>query len=113
MTAAPAPVTTPAAAPSPVTGIPALAPERAFAFFAERLGCQADPADVWYALRDDRADFTIVDVRIEGAHRRTHLPGAVSLPLAEITAERVAELPRACWWSTAGARPATAPPRAR
>jgi len=87
---------------SPVTEIPALAPERAFAFFAERLGCQADPADVWYAMRDGRQDFTVVDVRVEGAHRKTHLPGAISLPLADITAERVAALPSGllvvyCW----------------
>ena len=79
-----------AATTSPVTAIPALAPERAFAFFAERLGCQADPADVWYALRDGQQDFTILDVRIEGSHRKAHLPGAISLPLAEITPERVA-----------------------
>ncbi|WP_405018497.1 rhodanese-like domain-containing protein [Kitasatospora sp. NBC_00070] len=97
-----APTAAPAAVTSPVTEIPALSPERAFGFFAERLGCQADPADVWYALRDGRQDFTIVDVRAEGAHRKTHLPGAVSLPLAEITAERLAELPAGllvvyCW----------------
>ncbi|MEV6208740.1 rhodanese-like domain-containing protein [Kitasatospora sp. NPDC051914] len=87
---------------SPVTEIPALAPDRAFAFFAERLGCQADPADVRYAMRDGQQDFTLVDVRAEGAHRKAHLPGAVSLPLAEITAERVAGLPSGllvvyCW----------------
>ncbi|MFI9269832.1 rhodanese-like domain-containing protein [Kitasatospora sp. NPDC052896] len=87
---------------SPVTAIPSLAPERAFAFFAERLGCQADPADVWYALRDGRRDFTLLDVRAEGAHRRTHLPGALSLPLAGLTAAKVAELPPGllvvyCW----------------
>lgn len=92
---------------SPVTAIPAASPERAFAFFAERLGCQADPADVWYAMRDAREqgtaqDFTVIDVRIEGSHRKTHLPGAISLPLAEITPERVAELPPGllvvyCW----------------
>lgn len=95
------------AASSPVTEIPAAAPERAFAFFAERLGCQADPADVWYALRESQErgtapDFTVVDVRVEGAHRRTRLPGAISLPLAAITPERVAELPPGllvvyCW----------------
>ncbi|MGW4645042.1 rhodanese-like domain-containing protein [Kitasatospora sp. NPDC004289] len=79
-----------------------VSPERAFAFHAERLGCQADPADVWYAMRDGKQDFTIVDVRAEGSHRKAHLPGAISLPLAEITAERVAELPAGllvvyCW----------------
>ncbi|MDH6123584.1 rhodanese-like domain-containing protein [Kitasatospora sp. GP82] len=92
---------------SPVTAIPAVSPERAFAFFAERLGCQADPADVWYAMRDSREkgavqDFTVVDVRAEGAYRKAHLPGAISLPIAEITGERVAGLPSGllvvyCW----------------
>ncbi|MFD0571225.1 rhodanese-like domain-containing protein [Kitasatospora gansuensis] len=58
-------------------------------------------------MRDSREkgtaqDFTVIDVRAEGAHRKTHLPGAISLPLAEITAERVAELPAGllvvyCW----------------
>ncbi|GAA2142724.1 rhodanese-like domain-containing protein [Kitasatospora kazusensis] len=89
-------------ATSPVTEIPAASPERAFAFFAERLGCQADPADVWYALRDGRQDFVILDVRPEGAHRKAHLPGAISLPIAAITAESVAALPPGllvvyCW----------------
>ncbi|MFE4606040.1 rhodanese-like domain-containing protein [Kitasatospora indigofera] len=93
---------TPVAPVSPVTAIPALTPERAFAFFAERLGCQADPADVWYAMRDGLQDFTVLDVRAEGAHRKTHLPGAISLPLSDITPERVARLPSGlllvhCW----------------
>ncbi|WP_441251414.1 rhodanese-like domain-containing protein [Kitasatospora sp. McL0602] len=102
MTTMTSPVTTSPAATSPVTAIPAASPERAFAFFAERLACQADPADVWYALRDGLQDFTIVDVRVEGSHRKAHLPGAISLPIADITPERVAELPPGllvvyCW----------------
>jgi rhodanese-related sulfurtransferase len=87
---------------SAVTAVPAADPQRALAHFEARLALEPDPADVWAAIRDSAADFTLVDTRAAGAYARTHLPGAVSLPHGEITAETAAALPAGllvtyCW----------------
>jgi len=87
---------------SPVTAVPAASPADAHARFARRLAVETDPADVAAALASGNVDFTLVDVRAAGAHRKAHLPGAVSLPVADISADTVAALPDGllvtyCW----------------
>jgi rhodanese-related sulfurtransferase len=47
--------------------------------FEARLRYETDPADVWAALRDGGAPFTLVDARSPDAFARAHLPGAVSI----------------------------------
>ena len=87
---------------SVVTAVPAADPAEARAHFSRRLAVETDSADVAAALRAGRPDFVLVDVRAAGAYRRAHLPGAVSLPVADITAEAAAALPAGllvtyCW----------------
>jgi len=78
---------------SPVTAIPAAAPERAAEHFAARLAFETDCADVHAALRDGPADFVLLDVRGPHSYERAHVPGALNLPSREITAERLAAWP--------------------
>ena len=64
--------------------------------FAARLRFETDPADV-AAERP-----TLVDVRSREAYAEAHIPGAISLPWREITAETAAALPPGplvtyCW----------------
>lgn len=85
-----------------VTMVPAAAAAEASAHFQGRLAYEADPADVAADLGDGTADFTLVDCRAAGNYRKAHLPGAVSLPWTEITAERALALPAGllvtyCW----------------
>jgi rhodanese-related sulfurtransferase len=87
---------------SPVTAVPAADPASALAHFAGRLAVETDPADVWTAVKAGTTDFTLVDARALGAYTKTHLPGAVSLPTAQITADTAAALPPGllvtyCW----------------
>lgn len=84
------------------TQTPAADPPAAYAHFAGRLAVETDPADVWAALQAGTPDFTLVDARDAGAYREAHLPGAVSLPHAGITAATAAALPPGllvtyCW----------------
>ncbi len=65
------------------------------AHFARRLSLETDCADVHKALRqaaDTAPDFVLLDVRGPEAYARAHVPGALSLPHALISPERMA-----CW----------------
>ncbi len=66
---------------------------QAGAFFAAKLACETDPADVWRAIETGSIDFVLVDCRAAGNYTKAHLPGAVNLPWQEITPERIAALP--------------------
>ena len=72
------------------------------AHFAGRLAVETDVADVADALAEGEPGFVLVDARSRDAYRRGHLPGAVSLPHAEMSEETVGELPEGlvvayCW----------------
>jgi rhodanese-related sulfurtransferase len=87
---------------SPVTAVRAASPADAHAHFARRLSVETDPADVAAARAAGTVDFVLVDVRAAGAYRKSHLPGALSLPVDDINAEAVAALPDGlivtyCW----------------
>ncbi len=93
---------TPTTTVSSVTAVPAASPAEANAHFARRLSVETDPADVADARATGNVDFVLIDVRAEGAYRKSHLPGAISLPLNQINAETVAALPDGllvtyCW----------------
>ena len=79
--------------PSPVTETPAAPPAEALAHFARRLTFETDCSDVAAALRGGGAGFVVLDVRGRAAHAASHVPGAVSLPHRDITAERLAAWP--------------------
>jgi rhodanese-related sulfurtransferase len=78
--------------PSPATPEVYAEPALSAAHFAGRLAVETDCADVAAALARGGADFVLVDCRSRANYEKNHLPGAVSLPWSEITAERVAEM---------------------
>lgn len=82
--------------PSPVTQTPAAPPSEARAYFARRLSLETDCADVHEAMTQaggGPSGFVLLDVRGPRAYARSHVPGALSLPHREITAERMAGWP--------------------
>ncbi len=79
-----------------------LTPELAHAHFAQRLAVETDADDVAAALRDQTADFVLIDARSPAAYAAAHLPGALSVPHRTITREVLDALPSGpivayCW----------------
>lgn len=79
--------------PSPVALVPAAHPSDAERHFAEKLAYETDCADVHASFRQGPVDFVLLDVRGRKYFARAHVPGALSLPHAEITSERMMEWP--------------------
>jgi rhodanese-related sulfurtransferase len=69
---------------SPVLAVAPAEPDAAAAFFAMRLACQTDVADVATALASGRAGFVLVDSRSDAAWAQGRIPGARHLPTAEL-----------------------------
>jgi rhodanese-related sulfurtransferase len=87
---------------SQVTATPAAPAVAAHAYFRSKLAFEADPADIAKAIAGGVQDFTLVDCRPTGNYNKAHLPGAISLPWAEITEASLADLPEGllvtyCW----------------
>jgi rhodanese-related sulfurtransferase len=78
---------------SNVLSVPPATPADARAWFERKLACETDCSDVGADLAAGRTDFVLLDVRGRSAYDACHAGGAVSLPHAEITAERLAEYP--------------------
>jgi rhodanese-related sulfurtransferase len=77
----------PAARPVSLVGsVPPARPARAERHFAGRLAVETDPSDVWNDLQRGAARFVLVDARSRQAFEQAHLPGAVSIPHAELDA---------------------------
>ena len=72
------------------------------AHFVGRLAVETDVADVAAALAAGDSEFVVLDARSRTSYDAGHLPGALSLPHAQITPEAVAALPDGpivvyCW----------------
>lgn len=67
-------------------------PAEAKEHFGRKLACETDPADVREDMERGIGGFVVVDARSRGAYRKGHVPGAVSLPHAEMDEGTVAEL---------------------
>ena len=80
---------------SHVSAIAAAAPSYAATHFAHKLSLETDCWDVHQSLKDGPVDFVLLDVRGPKAFARGHVPGAINLPHAEITAERMMSWPHA------------------
>ena len=76
-----------------VTETPAAPPDTAVKHFAARLGFETDCWDVWDAMRSSNPGFVLVDVRSPKLYARGHVPGAVNIPHATMTAERMSAYP--------------------
>lgn len=83
----------PVRTPSAVTAVPAAAPDVAAAHFAARLSLETDCWDVHAALSSGDPDFVLIDVRGRGGWDAGHVDGAVHIPHAELTADRLAAWP--------------------
>ena len=84
-----------AKAPTPcaVTAKPAASSADAAAHFGAKLSFETDCADVQGALAAGPTAFRLVDVRGPGAYAAGHVEGAINIPHAELTAERLAAWP--------------------
>ncbi len=69
---------------SPVLAVAPAEPDVAAAFFAMRLACQTDVADVATALSSGRPGFVLLDSRGDAAWAQGHIPGAHHLPTAHL-----------------------------
>ena len=75
---------------SPVSQIPAASPETALRHYSEKLAFETDCADVAFSMRSGNQDFVLLHVfGSEGGYANEHVPGALYLPHATITAERM------------------------
>jgi rhodanese-related sulfurtransferase len=78
---------------SPIVEPGFASPEETLAHYSRRLTLETDCADVFVAMQSGDAGFVLVDTRNPAAYAERHVPGAVSIPNAEMTAERLAGYP--------------------
>ena len=78
---------------SPVTAVPAATSAEAIAHFSKRLSFETDCWDTHDAMARGLQDFVLLDVRSAELYRRSHIPGAVSLPHGKIVESRLAAWP--------------------
>lgn len=76
-----------------VTQIPAAPSHEALAHFQAKLAFETDCWDVHATEELDERGFVLLDVRSKAAFERGHLPGALNIPHATLTEERLAEYP--------------------
>ncbi len=79
--------------PSLVTATPTAPPSEAAEHYERKLALETDCSDVQVAMKSGKVDFVLLDVRGRNAFARAHVPGATSLPHADITAERMMAWP--------------------
>jgi len=70
-----------------VTATPPAPPSETAEYFARKLALETDCWDVRESLKGGAQDFVLLDVRGTSAYARGHVPGALSLPHRDITAE--------------------------
>jgi rhodanese-related sulfurtransferase len=72
--------------PTHVTSTPPAPPSEAADHFSRKLALETDCWDVRESMLAG-ADFVLLDVRGRAAYAKAHVPGALSLPHREITAD--------------------------
>lgn len=81
----------------------AATPEDAQRHFLAKLSVETDPADVRLDLQRGQRGFVLIDARSAQDYEECHIPGAISLPYRQITAESTAHLSKEqplvvyCW----------------
>jgi rhodanese-related sulfurtransferase len=78
---------------TPVTTTPPAPPSEAADHFARKLALETDCSDVETATKSGAQDFVLLDVRGRAAYAQGHVPGALSMPYRDITAERMMAWP--------------------
>jgi rhodanese-related sulfurtransferase len=71
-------------------------------FFADKLRAEKQKADAVKKVKEGKGDFLLLDTRPREAFEQAHIPGAWSVPLAEIPSlasklPRERELVTYCW----------------
>jgi len=74
---------------SPVSSIPSAGSAHAIEHFSRLLSLETDCWDVHTAMQNKSNDFVLLDVRGPHAYAAGHLPGALNLPHARITARNL------------------------
>jgi rhodanese-related sulfurtransferase len=77
-----------------VLQVPAAEPLEAQSHFINKLSVETDPSDVHADLGKGVSLFVVVDCRRPEQYAAGHIPGALSLPYRDITADGVAHLPK-------------------
>lgn len=78
---------------SRVLEIPPASPSEAHDYFRRKLSFETDPADVHDDLKNGVKAFVLVDVRSPKAYVRSHARGAINIPLATMTEQRLSAYP--------------------
>jgi len=78
---------------NPVSGPGFATAAESLAHYTNRLSLETDCADVFAARQQDDPGFVLVDTRSVDDYTASHVPGAVSIPNAEMTVERMADYP--------------------
>ena len=78
---------------SPVTDVPAADAAEAITHFSRRLSFETDCWDTHDAMARDVQDFVLLDVRSTELYRRSHIPGAISLPHRKIVESKLTAWP--------------------
>ncbi|HEX7833473.1 MAG TPA: rhodanese-like domain-containing protein [Thermoanaerobaculia bacterium] len=68
--------------------------ETARLHFAAKLELEADPADVFTALRDGSEEIVVIDARSNESYAKSHVPGAINFPYRTMNPETTASLAR-------------------
>ena len=76
---------------SQVSAAPAAPDSDSIRFFADKLRCETDPADVHADMENGVDSFVVLDVRSSEDYARKHVKGALSLPHSRITRKRMSE----------------------
>jgi rhodanese-related sulfurtransferase len=63
----------------------------AFEHFAKKLTFETDCFDVYSSFASNTVDFVLLDVRARRAYSKGHVSGAINIPLATITEDRMKE----------------------
>jgi rhodanese-related sulfurtransferase len=78
---------------SRVTDISVADPKSVQQRYSERLTFETDCSDVHEAVKMGNQDFVLLDVRGPKLYEASHIPGAISLPHAKITATKMQDWP--------------------
>lgn len=78
---------------SNVTLIPPAASEDALAHFEKRLSYETDCWDTHDVLSSGNQDFILLDVRGPALYKRSHIPGAINLPVGKIIERKLTQWP--------------------
>jgi rhodanese-related sulfurtransferase len=78
---------------SRVLEVPPAASAVALEHFSRKLEYETDCADVYASFVSQRVDFVLVDVRSEKLFAKSHVPGAINIPVLNITEDRLRDYP--------------------